>query len=139
MGFLTTSDALSTELCMQSTRRHSALIPHCFKMRTRILAKFLFVMFGAVLLVGRVSFVFGAEAPRTILPTGVEVVWDLKKAYHETTPNRERICLNGLWQWEPAEAQAKAVPSTNWGYFKVPGCWPGITDYMQKDCQTVYR
>ena len=19
-----------------------------------------------------------------------------------------------------------------------PGCWPGITDYMQKDCQTVY-
>ncbi len=26
----------------------------------------------------------------------------------------------------------------DWGYFKVPGCWPGITNYMQKDCQTVY-
>jgi len=25
-----------------------------------------------------------------------------------------------------------------WGYFKVPGCWPGITDYMQKDCQMVH-
>ncbi len=29
-------------------------------------------------------------------------------------------------------------PTKNWGYFKVPGCWPGITDYMQKDSQTVY-
>src|SRR5207253_2641794 len=26
----------------------------------------------------------------------------------------------------------------NWGYFKVPGNWPGITDYMQEDTQTVY-
>src|SRR5262249_44223717 len=23
-------------------------------------------------------------------------------------------------------------------HFKVPGSWPGITDYMEKDCQTVY-
>ncbi|MGE5609627.1 MAG: hypothetical protein ACM359_10265 [Bacillota bacterium] len=30
------------------------------------------------------------------------------------------------------------VPADRWGYFKVPGCWPGITDYMQKDCQTVF-
>ena len=30
------------------------------------------------------------------------------------------------------------MPDDNWGYFKVPGCWPGITDYMQKDCQTLY-
>ena len=30
------------------------------------------------------------------------------------------------------------MPPGNWGYFKVPGCWPGIGDYMQKDCQTVY-
>src|SRR5437016_920912 len=73
------------------------------------------------------------------LPDGVKAVWDVTKAYHQTTPTRERICLNGLWQWQPAEAQAKTVPGTNWGCFKVPGCWPGITDYMQKDCQTVYR
>ena len=30
------------------------------------------------------------------------------------------------------------MPADQWGYFKVPGCWPGITDYMQKDCQTVF-
>ena len=29
-------------------------------------------------------------------------------------------------------------PPKSWGYFKVPGCWPGITDYMQKDSQTLY-
>jgi len=24
------------------------------------------------------------------------------------------------------------------GLLQGPGCWPGIADYMQKDCQTVY-
>jgi hypothetical protein len=80
---------------------------------------------------------FGAETSPTILPTNVAAVWDLSKAYHETTPTRERICLNGLWQWQPAGAESGQVPAGNWGYFKVPGCWPGITDYMQKDCQIV--
>ncbi len=79
-----------------------------------------------------------AEVSAVVLPNGVAAVWDVRKAYHETTPTRERICLNGLWQWQPAEAQAKDIPQADWGYFKVPGCWPGITDYMQKDCQTVY-
>ena len=84
------------------------------------------------------SSVSGAEAPAVSLPMGVEAVWDIHKAYHETTATRERICLNGLWLWQPAEAQAKEVPESGWGYFKVPGPWPGITDYMQKDCQTLY-
>ena len=83
------------------------------------------------------SSAMGAPQPGAILPAGVEAVWDLGKAFHETTPTRERICLNGLWQWQPADAQTEPAPSGNWGYFKVPGCWPGITDYMQKDCQTV--
>ena len=30
------------------------------------------------------------------------------------------------------------VPAGRWGYFKVPGCWPGVNDYMQHDCQTVF-
>jgi len=30
------------------------------------------------------------------------------------------------------------VPAGSWGWFKVPGCWPGTADYMQKDFQTVY-
>jgi len=73
------------------------------------------------------------------LPAGVKAVWDLGKAYRETTPTRERICINGLWRWQPAPPQGgEQVPTGNWGYFKVPGSWPGITDYMQKDCQTVY-
>ena len=76
-----------------------------------------------------------ADAP---LPGGAKVVWDLGKAYREKTPTRERICLNGLWRWQPAAGGADAVPADRWGWFKVPGCWPGITDYMQKDCQTVH-
>src|SRR5207249_7890052 len=71
------------------------------------------------------------------LPDGVKAVWDVVSAYHETTPTRERICLNGLWRWQPASAGSDQVPAGNWGFFKVPGCWPGITDYMQKDSQTL--
>ena len=76
----------------------------------------------------------GAVAP---LAKGVSAVWDVEKAYKESTPTRERICINGLWLWQPAEENANDVPAEKWGYFKVPGSWPGITDYMQKDCQTV--
>ncbi|UCG47821.1 MAG: hypothetical protein JSU94_20380 [Phycisphaerales bacterium] len=72
------------------------------------------------------------------LPPGVKAVWDLDKAYRETMATRERICINGLWLWQPASNAAEKAPAGRWGYFKVPGCWPGITDYMQKDSQTVY-
>ena len=71
------------------------------------------------------------------LPPGVAAQWDLSKALHETTPTRQRICINGLWRWQPAY-NPNAPPADRWGYFKVPGCWPGITDYMQMDCQTVF-
>lgn len=77
----------------------------------------------------------GQVAP---LPDGVTAVWDIDKAWHETTPTRQRISLNGLWRWQPADAADMEIPQDAWGYFKVPGCWPGITDYMQKDCQTVH-
>ena len=79
-----------------------------------------------------------ASSAEISLPEGVRAVWDMSRAYHETTPTRERICINGLWRWQPAETQSQQVPTENWGYFKVPGCWPGVTDYMQKDSQTVY-
>src|SRR6184192_411274 len=72
------------------------------------------------------------------LPDGVKAVWDVTRAYHESTPTRERICLNGLWRWQPADARSEWVPAGNWGFFKVAGCWPGITDYLQKDSQTLY-
>src|SRR2546425_386182 len=71
------------------------------------------------------------------LPSGVKAVWDLENSYWEQTPTRERLCLNGLWRWQPS-AESTSVPASGWGYFKVPGAWPGISDYMQKDCQTVF-
>jgi beta-galactosidase len=85
--------------------------------------------------------VLAAEKPASQdikLPGGVQAVWDLSKAFRETTPTRERICINGLWRWQPGEAESQQVPEGNWGYFKVPGCWPGVTNYMQKDSQTVH-
>jgi hypothetical protein len=71
------------------------------------------------------------------LPSGVRAVWNLDQAEREATPTRERICINGLWRWQPAD-KTEEVPSSRWGYFKVPGCWPGAGDYMQHDCQTVF-
>jgi len=49
--------------------------------------------------------------PDAALPPGGKLVWDAAKAYRETTPTRERLCLNGLWRWEPAEASAVSVPA----------------------------
>src|SRR5688572_30454714 len=72
------------------------------------------------------------------LPAGVRAVWDLEKAHRGSTPTRARVSLNGLWRWQPVQGAAAGVPQAGWGYFKVSGPWPGITDYMQKDCQTVF-
>jgi beta-galactosidase len=82
-----------------------------------------------------------ADELATPLPAGVKAVWDLDKSYRETTPTRERICLNGLWRWQPAsgDTNKSEPPKGSWGYFKVPGPWPGISDYMQKDYQTLYQ
>jgi beta-galactosidase/beta-glucuronidase len=71
------------------------------------------------------------------LPAGVRAVWDLKQAYREGNSQRERICINGLWRWQP-DTKAEGVPESGWGYFKVPGCWPGVENYLQHDCQTVF-
>lgn len=80
-----------------------------------------------------------ATPPEAVaLPDGVRAVWDFTKAHHEATPTRERVCLNSLWLWQPTAPASTEVPRAKWGYFKVPGAWPGITDYMEKDCQTVF-
>jgi hypothetical protein len=73
------------------------------------------------------------------LPSGVQAVWDGDKAFRETTNTRERICVNGLWRWQPAGVEPGKLPAGNWDYFKVPGCWPGITDYMQKENSAMHR
>ncbi|MHB9047874.1 MAG: hypothetical protein ACYC35_18190, partial [Pirellulales bacterium] len=51
------------------------------------------------------------------LPAGVKAVWDLQKAYRQTTPTRERVSINGLWRWQPAAEASDRVPEGNWGYF----------------------
>jgi hypothetical protein len=93
------------------------------------------LMIGAAGIVCLARPAAAADAP---LPQGAKVVWGLDKAWREKTPTRERVCLNGLWRWQPAAEAADAVPAERWGYFKVPGCWPGITNYLQKDTQTLY-
>jgi beta-galactosidase len=57
------------------------------------------------------------------LPEGVKAVWDAAKAFRETTPTRERLSINGLWQWQPAGAGA-SIPAAAWGYLRVPEPWP---------------
>src|SRR5574340_132493 len=56
---------------------------------------------------------------------GAKPVWDLQNAFREATPTRERICINGLWRWQPAERGADAPPESGWGYLRVPESWPG--------------
>jgi hypothetical protein len=68
----------------------------------------------------------------------VKAVWNLDQAYRLKTPTRERVCLNGMWRWQPASQDADAVPAGGWGYFKVPGLWPGGANYIQEDCQTLH-
>jgi hypothetical protein len=81
----------------------------------------------------------GQSAASAPLPEGVRAVWDLDKAWRQTTPTREEICLNGLWRWQPTTEPNAEPPTNRWGFFKVPGAWPGLSDYMQKDSQTVFR
>jgi len=49
------------------------------------------------------------------LPKEVMAVWDLDRAHREVTPTRERICINGLWRWQPTEAKNQKVPTDRWG------------------------
>ena len=42
-----------------------------------------------------------------------------KTAQCDKTATRERVCLNGLWRWQPAKDATDAVPEGRWGYFKV--------------------
>jgi beta-galactosidase len=85
-----------------------------------------------------VTNVSGNTSEDAQLPQGVKAVWDMSKAYNESTSTRERICINGLWRWQPAHEFTDQVPTDGWGYFKVPGAWLGINSYIQKDCQIVY-
>ncbi|MBR5078220.1 MAG: hypothetical protein IKX30_05705 [Victivallales bacterium] len=81
-----------------------------------------------------------ANAP---CPMHEEAAQSIEDAWTRTTPTRETISLNGLWQFRPAltettaadanEPQAKkgdSVPAENdsWGWFKLPAIWPDRWD-----------
>jgi beta-galactosidase len=72
------------------------------------------------------------------LPVGVKVVWEPGDAAREATPHRERVCINGLWRWQPAGEKVARPPADHWGFFKVPGPWPGGGSDMQRDSQTLH-
>jgi hypothetical protein len=99
-----------------------------------------FIGAGGLMLGGLKTSAIDTEAQTTVapLPSGVKAVWELRKAHRQTTSTRERVCLNGLWRWQPAKDGATTVPAEGWGYFKVPGFWPGRANYIQEDCQTLH-
>jgi hypothetical protein len=51
----------------------------------------------------------GLAAAGGELPQGVKAVWDLEKAYRESTPTRERLGINGLWRWQPAAGEGEHI------------------------------
>ena len=58
-------------------------------------------------------------------PSGAEVSWSLDGAWSRSSSTNGKICLNGYWNFLPADnAGTAAVPQGEWGWFKVPGIWP---------------
>jgi beta-galactosidase len=109
---------------------------------TRAQTRAFFCLCGAVLYLSLDATAAHGQAPvspEASLPLGVKAVWDLAKAQRDKTPTRERVCLNGLWRWQPGKGIADAIPTGNWGHFKVPGFWPGASNYIQEDTQTLFR
>ena len=64
------------------------------------------VLWLPVLLTFALGTTTAAEPAR--LPKGVKAVWDLDKANRDKTATRERVCLNGLWRWQPVSGAAAA-------------------------------
>ena len=62
------------------------------------------------------------------LPKGVRTPWLMNKAWRQTSPSRETVCLNALWRFRPilTEEDPRKLPNKGdcWGWFKVPGIWP---------------
>lgn len=67
------------------------------------------------------------------LPEGIQARWDLGNAFREETPARGRVCINGLWKFQPAEVENPSlpVPGSGWGWLKVPGSWHAPTARMR--------
>jgi beta-galactosidase len=77
----------------------------------------------------RIAVVQGAAQQEDLpLPAGQAAPWEAGSAASVSSPTRGRICLNGLWRFLPVIGEAAPrVPANGegWGWFKVPGMWPG--------------
>ena len=64
---------------------------------------------------------------------GQAELWDVSDAERLRTATRDRLCLNGLWQFQPVKEPDGRVPApSEYGYyFKVPGIWPGFDGWGQ--------
>lgn len=68
--------------------------------------------------------------------------WSIDDAWSERTPTRERLSLNGLWGFRPLlegdpEQQVPAA-GNSWGWFKVPGIWPGSLYDQNNGAQQIW-
>ena len=81
-----------------------------------------------------------ANAP---CPMHEEAAQSIEDAWTRTTPTRESISMNGLWQFRPVLSEAAAadgkdtskkaediIPANDdcWGWFKLPAIWPDRWD-----------
>ncbi len=54
-----------------------------------------------------------------------EALWTLNDAFRNTNAYRESVSLNGLWRFSPTAGEVVPPVGSGWGWFKVPGIWPG--------------
>jgi hypothetical protein len=60
--------------------------------------------------------------------------WDLTAAYHGTAGGVDRLCLNGLWRFLPADGMGVAPPlGRAWGYARVPGSFCAVHHFTAYD------
>lgn len=69
------------------------------------------------------------DSPRQIQPDmqmpvlPLQASWEIKKAQRVQSATRDRICINGLWRFQPEFHYGQAPDTRQWGYLRVPGIW----------------
>ena len=68
----------------------------------------------------------------------MKAVWDWKGPGAKRPPLASGFASTACGDGSRLGSEITTPPTTDWGFFKVPGSWPGITDYLQNDAQTIY-
>lgn len=64
-----------------------------------------------------------ALAPVSLEQVTLTPDWSYPGAYRQRSATREKICLNGLWAFQPADEQGTPPQADDWAFLKVPGMW----------------